>query len=56
MDMFPPDTKELAWEVFRDKGVKTSTRLACLFFYGLFKACDVIDWFFPVKVASKKYQ
>lgn len=50
MDLFPPDTKDLAWKAWRDRREKTSNRLACLVVYGFFRLCEVIDWLFPVKL------
>ena len=54
MDLFPHDTKDLAWKAWRDRREKTSSRLACLAIYGFFRVCEIIDFWFPVKIGLKE--
>lgn len=46
---FPPDMKHLAWRVVGDSGTKMSTRIQCAFLWCYLRACEIIDWWFPVR-------
>lgn len=50
--MFTPEMKRATAAVVRDAESKTSTRVLSFLYYLTIRACEIIDWWFPVK-ASK---
>ena len=40
--------------VVKDPDSKTSTRVMSFLYYVTIRACEVIDWWFPVKVQKEK--
>lgn len=53
--MFAPEMKKATATMVRDSETKMSTRIMYLMYYMTIRACEIIDWWFPVKVkkASK---
>jgi hypothetical protein len=51
--MFTPEMKKAASAVVKDTDSKTSTRVLSFLYYLTIRACEIIDWWFPVKVAKK---
>jgi hypothetical protein len=48
--MFTPEMKKAAATLVRDTDSKTSTRVMSFLYYLAIRACEIIDWWFPVKV------
>ena len=48
--MFTPEMKRAVSAVVKDKESKTSYRVMSFFYYLAIRACEIIDWWFPVKV------
>jgi hypothetical protein len=51
--MFSPEMKRATAAVVKDTESKMSYRIMSFFYYLAIRACDVIDWWFPVKVQKK---
>ena len=51
--MFTPEMKRATMTVVKDTESKMSYRVMSFFYYLAIRACDVIDWWFPVKVQKK---
>jgi len=45
--------KRASATMVRDSGTKTSTRVMYFLYYLTIRACEIIDWWFPVKVSKK---
>jgi len=45
--------KKAAATVVRDSDTKMSTRVLSALYYLTIRACDIIDWWFPVKPVKK---
>ena len=52
--MFAPEMKKASAAVVRDSDTKTSTRVLSALYYMAIRACEIIDWWFPVKVSKKE--
>jgi hypothetical protein len=52
--MFTPEMKLATAAVVKDPDSKTSTRVMSFLYYVTIRACEVIDWWFPVKVQKEK--
>jgi hypothetical protein len=52
--MFAPEMKKATAAMVKDQNTKTSTRVLSALYYMAIRACEIIDWWFPVKVS--KYQ
>ena len=52
--MFTPEMKKAVSSVVKDPDSKTSTRVISFLYYLTIRACEVIDWWFPVKVKKEK--
>ena len=52
--MFTPEMKRATAAVVKDTGSKTSTRVMSFLYYMAIRACEIIDWWFPVKVQKKE--
>jgi hypothetical protein len=52
--MFVPEMKKAAATVVKDTNSKTSTRVMYFMYYMTIRACEIIDWWFPVKVQKKE--
>lgn len=48
--MFTPEMKKAASVVVKDTDSKMSTRVISFLYYLSIRACEVIDWWFPLKV------
>lgn len=48
----PAKLKVLAHACVIDARTKTSTRVACALLWGVLRAAEIIDWWFPVKDAE----
>jgi len=46
--------KKAASAVVRDTDSKTSTRVMSFLYYMAIRVCEIIDWWFPVKVQKKE--
>jgi hypothetical protein len=51
--MFTPEMKRATMTVVNDTESKMSYRVMSFFYYLAIRACDVIDWWFPVKEDPK---
>jgi hypothetical protein len=51
--MFTPEMKKASVAVLKDSDTKTSTRILSALYYMVIRACEIIDWWFPVKVSKK---
>ena len=52
--MFTPEMKKAAATVVKDTDSKTSTRVMSFLYYLTIRACEIIDWWFPVKPVKKE--
>jgi len=52
--MFTPEMKKAASAVVTDAETKMSTRVLTFLYYLTIRACEIIDWWFPVKVQKKE--
>jgi hypothetical protein len=52
--MFAPEMKKATAAVVRDSDTKTSTRVLSALYYLTIRACEIIDWWFPVKPVKKE--
>ena len=52
--MFTPEMKKAAATVVKDTDSKMSTRVLSVLYYLTIRMCEVIDWWFPVKVTKKE--
>lgn len=46
--MLNPEGRDLAWKAWCDKRGKTSHRVLSLGLYAFIRACEIIDYWFPV--------
>ena len=51
--MFTPEMKRASTTMVKDKDTKMSTRVMYFVYYMTIRACEIIDWWFPVKVDKK---
>lgn len=51
--MFTPEMKRASSTMVNDKDMKMSTRVMYFMYYVTIRACEIIDWWFPVKVDKK---
>jgi hypothetical protein len=52
--MFTPEMKRATAAVVKDSDTKMSARVMSFLYYVTIRACEVIDWWFPVKVQKEK--
>lgn len=52
--MFTPEVKKATATMVRDSETKMSSRVMYLMYYMTIRACEIIDWWFPVKVKKEK--
>ena len=52
--MFAPEMKKATATMVRDSETKMSTRVMYFMYYMTIRTCEIIDWWFPVKVKSSK--
>lgn len=45
----PPGIKEASYDLMRNKEYKTSDRIIARIVYLFLRACDIIDYWFPIK-------
>ena len=51
--MFTPEMKRATSTMVRDSDTKMSVRVMYFLYYMTIRACEIIDWWFPVKVSKK---
>ena len=52
--MFAPEMKKATAAVVRDSDTKMSTRVLSALYYMVIRACEIIDWWFPVKFSKSE--
>jgi hypothetical protein len=45
--------KKAVYVVVKDTNSKTSTRVLSFMYYMAIRTCEIIDWWFPLKVSKK---
>lgn len=50
----PPEFRDLTWKVVKSRTTKTSLRFQCFMIYAYTRFCDILDYWFPVKMTLRE--